>query len=201
MFTTFCHILSRTLLVCYFRFKTFVGHAISVETRWSPIWYFSFTNSFKPNFVSSGIYPECQRYQYSLRHETPTETREEPLVQTVEFFGNAGPMGCRFMFPESHFDPKASDWSQPGAHFPSFKLVLTSTMIGLDQGQPIKHIILTCFQFSGRDNASHSQCGYNRNVSNCTFPGSRHWSQSKFRGWLLFTLKRDVYVFPTGFGK
>ena len=43
---------------------------------------------------------------YSLRHETPTEMREEPLVQTAEFFENACPMGCRFIFPESDFDPR-----------------------------------------------------------------------------------------------
>ena len=35
---------------------------------------------------------------------------EKPLVQAVEFFEKAGPMGCRFVFPESDFDPR--NWFQ-----------------------------------------------------------------------------------------
>ena len=33
---------------------------------------------------------------------------KKPLVQAVEFFEKAGPMGCRFIFPESDFDPSNS---------------------------------------------------------------------------------------------
>ena len=49
---------------------------------------------------------------------------EKPLVQAVEFFENAGPMGCRFLFPESDFDPRNSIGSRNLS-------VLTSTLIGL----------------------------------------------------------------------
>ena len=49
---------------------------------------------------------------------------EEPLLQAVEFFENAGPMGCRFIFPESDFDPSNSIGSRNLS-------VLTSTLIGL----------------------------------------------------------------------
>ena len=49
---------------------------------------------------------------------------EKPLVQAVEFFENAGPMGCRFIFPESDFDPSNSIGSRNLS-------VLTSTLIGL----------------------------------------------------------------------
>ena len=49
---------------------------------------------------------------------------EKPLVQAVEFFEKAGPMGCRFTFPESDFDPSNSIGS---GHLS----VLTSTLIGL----------------------------------------------------------------------
>lgn len=55
-------------------------------------------------------YPGYQRfssmYQYSLKRKTQTETRGEPMVRTVKFFGNAGPMRCRFIFPESDFEPE-----------------------------------------------------------------------------------------------
>ena len=49
---------------------------------------------------------------------------EKPLVQAVEFSENAGPMGCRFLFPESDFDPSNSIGSRNLS-------VLTSTLIGL----------------------------------------------------------------------
>ena len=48
---------------------------------------------------------------------------EKPRVQAVEFFENAGPMGCRFIFPESDFDPSNSVGSRNLS-------VLTSTLIG-----------------------------------------------------------------------
>ena len=54
----------------------------------------------------------------------PSARREKPLVQPVEFFENAGPMGCRFIFPESDFDPSNSIGSRNLS-------VLTSTLIGL----------------------------------------------------------------------
>ena len=50
--------------------------------------------------------------------------REKPLVQTVEFSENAGPMRCRFIFPESDCDPSNSIGSRNLS-------VLTSTLIGL----------------------------------------------------------------------
>ena len=49
---------------------------------------------------------------------------EKPLVQPVEFFENAGPMRCRFIFPESDFDPSNSIGSRNLS-------VLTSTLIGV----------------------------------------------------------------------
>ena len=50
--------------------------------------------------------------------------REKPLVQAVEFFEKADPMGCRFIFPKSDFDPSNSIGSRNLS-------VLTSTLIGL----------------------------------------------------------------------
>ena len=50
--------------------------------------------------------------------------RGKPLVQAVEFFEKAGSMGCRFIFPESDFDPSNSIGSGNLS-------VLTSTLIGL----------------------------------------------------------------------
>ena len=46
------------------------------------------------------------------------------MNMSVEFFENAGPMGCHFIFPESDFDPRNSIGSRNMS-------VLTSTLIGL----------------------------------------------------------------------
>ena len=45
-------------------------------------------------------------------------------MQAVEFFEKAGPLGCRFIFPESDVDPSNSIGSGNLS-------VLTSTLIGL----------------------------------------------------------------------
>ena len=59
-----------------------------------------------------------------LERRNTAKRREKPLVQTVEFSENAGPMRCRFIFPESDFDPSNSIGSRNLS-------VLTSTLIGL----------------------------------------------------------------------
>ena len=59
-----------------------------------------------------------------LERRNTTKRREKPLVQPVEFFENAGPMRCRFIFPESDFDPSNSIGSRNLS-------VLTSTLIGV----------------------------------------------------------------------
>ena len=59
-----------------------------------------------------------------LQQRNTAKRREKPLAQAVEFSENAGPMGCRFIFPESDFDPSNSISSKNLS-------VLTSTLIGL----------------------------------------------------------------------
>ena len=59
-----------------------------------------------------------------LERRNTAKRREKPLVQTVEFCKNAGPMRHRFIFPESDFDPSNSIC-------PRNLSVLTSTLIGL----------------------------------------------------------------------
>ena len=59
-----------------------------------------------------------------LERRNTAKRREKPLVQAVEFCENAGPMGCRFIFPESDFDLINSIGSRNLS-------VLTSTLIGL----------------------------------------------------------------------
>ena len=61
---------------------------------------------------------------YLLERRNTARRREKPLVQAVEFFENAGPMGCRFIFPESDFDPSNSIGSRNMS-------VLSRTLIGL----------------------------------------------------------------------
>ena len=57
-----------------------------------------------------------------LQQRNTAKRREKPLVQAVEVSENAGPMGCRFIFPD--FDPSNSIGSRNLS-------VLTSTLIGL----------------------------------------------------------------------
>ena len=59
-----------------------------------------------------------------LERRNTTKRREKPLVQPVEFFEKAGPIRCRFIFPESDFNPSNSIGSRNLS-------VLTSTLIGV----------------------------------------------------------------------
>ena len=59
-----------------------------------------------------------------LQQRNTAKRREKPLAQAAEFSENAGPMGCRFIFPESDFDPSNSIGSKNLS-------VLTSTLIGI----------------------------------------------------------------------
>ena len=93
---------------------------------------------------------------------------EKPLVQAVEFFEKAGSMGCRFIFPESDFDPSNSIGSGNLS-------VLTSTLIGLATESSSNKFsiainLIPC-----------AHCGHNWNVAK--FRKSSLWRQKKFSGF------------------
>ena len=80
--------------------------------------------------------------------------KEKPLVQAVELFEKAGPMGCRFIFPESDFDPSNS------IGFRNLS-VLTSTLVGLATESSSNRFSIAFNQISHA--AAH--CGHNRNAA------------------------------------
>ena len=97
---------------------------------------------------------------------------EKPLVQPVEFFENAGPMRCRFIFPESDFDPSNSIGSRNLS-------VLTSTLIGLateSSSNRFSILLSTLFPVA---------TGHNRNAA-AKSRKSRFWRQKKFSGFYSF---------------
>ena len=111
-----------------------------------------------------------------LERRNTTKRREKPLVQPVEFFENAGPMRCRFIFPESDFDPSNSIGSRNLS-------VLTSTLIGLateSSSNRFSILLSTLFPVA---------TGHNRNAA-AKSRKSRFWRQKKFSGFYSFL----VYV-------
>ena len=91
-----------------------------------------------------------------------------------EFFENAGPMGCRFIFPESDFDPSNSIGSSC-----RYLSVLTSTLIGLateSSSNRFSILLSTLFPVA---------TGHNRNAA-AKSRKSRSWRQKKFSGFYSF---------------
>ena len=75
---------------------------------WHPEACPSFTAMHKIPFNGVQEYTLDARGFSRLQRRNTAKRQEKPLVQPVEFFENAGPMGCRFIFPESDFDPSNS---------------------------------------------------------------------------------------------
>jgi len=107
-----------------------------------------------------------------LERRNAAKRREKSLVQAVEFFENACPMGCRFIFPESDFDSNNSIGSRNMS-------VLTSTLIGLateSSSNSFSILLSTLFPVA---------TGHNRNPSKSW--KSRFWWQKKFSGFYSFS--------------
>ena len=73
-------------------------------------------------------------------------------MQAVEFFEKAGAMGCRFICPESDFDPSNSIGSGNLS-------VLTSPLIGLATESSSNKFSIAVILIS------RAHCGHNRNVA------------------------------------
>ena len=107
-----------------------------------------------------------------LQQRNTAKRQEKPLVQAAEFSENAGPMGCRFIFPESDFDPSNSIGSRNLS-------VLTSTLIGLateSSSNRFSILLSTLFPVA---------TGHNRNAA-AKSRKSRSWRQKKFNGFYSF---------------
>ena len=107
-----------------------------------------------------------------LQQRNTANRREKPMVQAVEFSENAGPMGCRLIFPESDFDPSNSIGSRNLS-------VLTSTLIGLateSSSNRFSILLSTLFAVA---------TGHNRNAA-AKSRKSRSWRQKQFSGFYSF---------------